>query len=341
MAGSTMAGNDKRRGTPGASETLINPWAGSSGWGGGDIASVRGLESFYSNIAGLAFIRQNELAYTNTIYLGGSSKLTGAASINAFGLGVRVFESGVLAVHVMSMGFGEIPVTTVGSPDGGNGTFSPSFMNINVAYSHSFTNSIHGGVNIKIINEQTADVTASGFAVDAGIQYVTGENDELKFGISLKNWAPAMQFDGPGLSRTTTNAAGNTVTVSTRRAEMELPTNLNIGLSYDFLFENLDQKLTLAGAFTSNAFLRDNFTVGAEYGMLNMFKVRAAYVYQPGLWTTDAATANSGLCVGASVDIALSKKKDGAAGTGLTIDYSYRSAAPLKGSHAIGASLRF
>ena len=55
-AGSVWAGNDKRRGTAGAPELLINPWAGSTGWGGVDISNVRGLESFYSNVAGLAFI---------------------------------------------------------------------------------------------------------------------------------------------------------------------------------------------------------------------------------------------------------------------------------------------
>ncbi|MCR4659466.1 MAG: PorV/PorQ family protein [Bacteroidales bacterium] len=341
-ASSVWAGNDKRRGTAGAPELLINPWAGSTGWGGVDIANVRGLQSFYSNVAGLAFIAKNEVAYSNAMYLGGTSKLTGGASINAFGLGVRVFESGVLAVHVMSMGFGQIDVTTVGSPDGGNGTFSPSFMNINIAYSHSFTNSIHGGMNIKIITEQTADVNASGFAIDAGIQYVTGENDELKFGISLKNWAPAMSFGGPGLSRTTIDDAGNTVTLESRSAEMELPTCLNIGISYDFLFEQNDQKITLAGAFTSNAFLRDNFTFGAQYSLLNMFQVRCAYVYQTGLWSGEnRATANMGICGGASVTVPLGKKSDKGSTPDLTVDYSYRHANPLRGTHTIGASLRF
>ena len=32
--------------------------------------------------------------------------------------------------------------------------------------------------------------------LDAGIQYRTGEEDELKFGISFKNWGPRMSFSG-------------------------------------------------------------------------------------------------------------------------------------------------
>ena len=39
------AGNPDRVGSAGASQLLINPWARSSGWGGANIASVRGLES--------------------------------------------------------------------------------------------------------------------------------------------------------------------------------------------------------------------------------------------------------------------------------------------------------
>ena len=340
---SAMAGNDNRRGTAGATELLINPWAHSAGWGAVSIANVRGLDAFYSNIAGLAFTNNIEVSYTNNIYLGGKSGSTSAASINAFGLGIRVFESGVLGVAVMTMGFGDIDMTTVENPEGTAGTFSPSFMNIAVGYSHSFTRSIHGGAAIRIITESTNDVSASGFSIDAGIQYVTGADDELKFGISLKNIGTAMHFSGSGLSTTRTNESGNSQSLNYPTSEMELPTCLNIGISYDFLFENMDQRLTAAGSFTSNAFLKDNFTIGLEYSIFKMFEVRAGYVYQSDIFSaTERTTANTGICAGASATIPLSKKDEsGNAKTALTIDYAFRSASPLKGTHSIGATLRF
>lgn len=338
-AQSVYAGNDNRRGTAGGAELLINPWARSTGWGGVNVAGVRGVESMFNNVAGLAFVNNIEASYTNTMLYGGSNKLRGVGSINSFGLGVRVFESGVLGVYVMACSFGDIPVTTYDSPDPGmNGTFSPSYMNINVGYAHSFTNTIHGGVVFKLVTETTDNIGSSGFAIDAGIQYVTGESDELKFGISLKNWGPSMSYSGTGHSLTMINDAGNNFTVETRAAEMELPTCLNIGVSYDFLFDQWEQRLTVAADFTSNAFLRDNYTVGLEYSLLNRFQVRCGYVFQPGLLTGDHATANTGICAGASVDIPFSKKDNN---TGLTLDYSYRTASPLKGTHAIGATFRF
>ncbi len=334
-----MAGNDDRRGTPGASELLINPWARSSSWGGINTSCARGIDAFFSNIAGLAFVEKTEFVYTNTMWLGGKSGLRSGASINSFGLAVRLGDASVLGAYVMAMGFGDLDRTTEVNPEpGSNGTFSPSVMNLNVGFAHSFTNSIHGGAVLKVITESTDNVTATGVAIDAGIQYMTGANDEIKFGIALKNIGPAMSFSGTGMSFTTINDAGNNMTVELRSAEMELPTCLNIGASYDFFFEKWDQRLTIAANFTSNAFLRDNFGLGFEYSLLKRFTARAAYVYQRGQFTADdRATANAGLCAGASVEFPL--KKEGS--SAISLDYSYRSSYNLRGSHSIGATIKF
>ena len=92
-------------------------------------ANIRGVESMFSNVAGLAFVKNIEVAYTNTILYGGKSGLSSGASINTFGLGVRVFEAGVLGVYVSAISFGELEVTTFDSPEPGtNGTFAPSYM---------------------------------------------------------------------------------------------------------------------------------------------------------------------------------------------------------------------
>lgn len=338
---SAWAGNDNRRGTAGATELLVNPWARSTGWGSVSVANVRGLESFYSNIAGLCFLQGVGFNYSNTFLYGGKSGLSSGGNINALALGVRVSEQGVLGISLNSFSFGDIPITREGSPEPNNGTFSPTLMNINVAYAHSFTTSIHGGVNIKVINETTDNITGTGFSVDAGIQYVTGADEELKFGISLKNWGPSMKFTGTGHSFTFINEAGNTMTAEYRAGEMELPTCLNIGISYDFLFEAWQQRLTIAGAFTSNAFLKDNITLGLEYSMFNIFSIRCGYVWQQNIFSeNERTTANTGFCAGGSVDIPLAKK-DSESNLGLSIDYSYRMAAPLKGTHSIGASFRF
>lgn len=336
---SLYAGNDNRRGTAGATELLINPWARSSSWGGINTGCARGIDAFFSNIAGLSFVEKYEFAYTNTMLYGGRSGLRSGASVNAFGLALRLGDRAVLGAYVMAMGVGDLAITTEESPEpGSNGTISPTLMNLNVAFSYSFTNSIHGGANLKVITESTNNVNATGVAIDAGIQYQTGENDELKFGISLKNIGPALSFGGTGMAFTVVNASGNSMTVSFRNAEMELPTCLNIGASYDFLFEKWNQRLTVAANFTSNAFLRDNFGLGCEYSLLDRFQARAAYVYQTDIFDSDnRTTANTGICAGASFIVPMGKESK----TSLSLDYAYRSAVNLRGSHSIGATFKF
>ena len=54
---SVLAGNRDRSGQAGASHLLIDPWARSNGMANAGIAEIRGLESVYSNVAGLTSLR--------------------------------------------------------------------------------------------------------------------------------------------------------------------------------------------------------------------------------------------------------------------------------------------
>ena len=67
--GTVWAGNPDRAGSAGAGQLLMNPWAASNGLAGANMASIVGLESVFNNVAGLAFINQNEIATANSQYL--------------------------------------------------------------------------------------------------------------------------------------------------------------------------------------------------------------------------------------------------------------------------------
>jgi len=325
------AGNEDRSGQAGASELLINPWARSSGWGGANSGAVRGLESLYMNIAGTAFTKKTELIFSRTNWLQGSG-----VNINNFGLSQRVSETGVITFSVMSMTFGDILITTVDLPEGGIGYFSPNLMNIGISYAKAFSNSIYGGINLKIISESISDATAQGIAIDAGIQYVTGKTENVKFGISLKNVGPRMKFQGDGLSfRGFIPGNDNQFTVEQRSAEFELPSLLNIGLAYDFHL-NENNTLTTAGNFTSNSFTKDQFILGLEYNFKSYLMLRAGYAYEKGIYNkADRTTAYTGPCGGFTVEIPLNKEK----GSSFALDYSYRTSDPFQGTHCIGARI--
>ncbi len=334
-----LAGNPQRSGQAGAAELLINPWARTSGWAGANVAGVRGLEGIYSNVAGLAFTQKTELIFSQTSWLQYGSKMFSAndavSSISSFGFSQKVGESGVLGMAVMSMNFGDIEITTVDLPDGGIGTFSPRFMNLGFSYAQIFSNSIYGGATIKVISEQISNVSATGVALDAGIQYVTGPSDNLKFGISLKNVGPRMSFTGDGLSfrGIVGNEDDYKMTVEQRSSEFELPALLNMGLAYDINFLN-NHRLTGAGAFTSNSFQKDQYRLGCEYSYRDMFMIRTGYTYEEGI--RDPATRTTALrgpSGGFTVELPMGN------GTTFGLDYSYRHTDPFQGSHSIGARI--
>ena len=330
---SVFAGNKDRSGQAGATELLINPWARSSGWGNVSTANVKGLEAMFINVAGLAFTNRTELVFSHTTYLKGSG-----ISMFAFGFSQRIGDAGVIGLSVTSMSFGEIEVTTPNSPEGGIGVFKPNLMNIAIAYSKAFSNSIYGGINIKIISESIADANAQGIAIDAGIQYVTGERDQVRFGIALKNIGPRMKFSGDGLLQSTFLAEqNNAFSMSMPSESFELPTALDIGASYDFYMGDYN-RITLAANFRSNSFGKDQIIVGAEYALKTYLMLRVGYTYEEGITQkADRTTVFTGPSAGITVSIPTNKEK----GSSIDFDYSYRSTDPFSGTHSIGAKVVF
>jgi hypothetical protein len=322
-----QAGNPDRAGSAGAGQLLLNPWAASNGLAGMNMASARGLESTFLNVAGLSFVDRLELRFANTQYLSGSG-----ISINTVGFATSMGESGTLALTVMTMGFGDIQITTEDLPEGGIGTYSPSFSNIGISYANAFSNSIYGGFTLRLVGEAISNVRASGVAFDAGLLYVTGEDDRLRFGISLRNVGAPMRYGGDGLTISATpQGQDGSLTVLQRSERYELPSLVNIGFGYD-IARTESSETTLHAQFTSNSFTKDTFGGGAEFTWREMLSLRVGYSWEQGLRDeAERSTAFTGPSAGMSIDLAT-----GESGGKIGLDYSYRTTNPFGGNHSIG-----
>jgi hypothetical protein len=329
--GSAFAGNPDRAGSAGAGQLLINPWAGSNGLAGTNMAISRGLESTFNNVAGLAFVERNELIFSNSLYLSGTG-----ISLNSVGFATKVGDSGVLGMTVTSMNFGDIPITTEDLPEGGIGSFSPSFSNIGVTYSKEFSNAIYGGITLRIIGESISNVRASGVCFDAGIRYVTGEDDRLKFGISLRNVGAPMRYAGDGLTVTATQQGTATdLTMLQRSEKYELPSLVNIGVGVDVV-KNDNTVITATGQFTSNSFTKDQLGAGLQAELGDKLTLRGGYLWEQGLLVggQDVTTAYTGPSAGLGLHLPA-----GSNGSTLSFDYSYRTTNPFNGTHTMGVKI--
>lgn len=334
LSTAAFGGNPQRAGSAGASELLINPWAGSAALANSSVANVKGLEATFMNIAGLAHNEGTEIGFANTQWLVGSG-----ISVNAFGIAQHVGSSGNLSLTVQSFDYGEWEVTTEDQPEGGAGTISPSAMVIGLGYSQRFTTNIYGGIHIKVYNSNISNLSATGVAIDAGVQYITdlaGGDRNFQFGITLKNVGPAFGYGGDGLALTLeVPTGGYSQTYQSRSADYELPTQLSLGAAYDWDIDPDVHRITFQAAFIANSFEKDNYNVAVEYGFKDWFALRGGYLMTDNRADGRQTSAIMGPTAGVMFNAPLTSK------VGLRFDYTYRATRTFSGIHTIGASITF
>lgn len=333
MPSLAIAGNPDRQGEAGGYELLLNPWARNAGLHAMTTSMVSGVEAMQINIAGLSRLSKSEFVIAHTRLYEGTG-----ISINSVGFAQKMGDAGAFGIALTALDFGDIEVTTTNAPEGTGATFSPSFFNIGLSYSYTFDQKVSVGILVRGVSESIADASAFGICLDAGVQYVTGEKDNFKFGVSLRNMGSPMKFSGDALSFSTTNPQGGTqypITVDQRPAGFELPSMLNIGISYDFYAGSMN-RITPVGNFTANSFSVDQLSAGVEYAFKEMFMARIGYRADLGLSPSDPEhNVYTGLALGATIEVPL--KKDGKGRFG--VDYAYLATNPFEGTHNF--SLRY
>ncbi len=325
----SFAGNPDRQGEAGASELLMNPWARSAGLHTMTTSMITGVESMRLNVAGLARINKTEVLLGNALYLKGTD-----IKMNALGVATRMGKSGALGISLMALDIGDIMVTTTDQPDGTGATFSPRFFNLGISYANVFENKVSVGATFRAVSESIADASASAIALDAGVQYVTGEQDNFKFGISLRNVGARLSFKGEGFdidNEIQQDGGSFGLTNSLRSDDFELQSVLNIGGSYDFLVGKKG-RITMVGNYTSNAFSQDQIGGGLEFAFNEMFMVRGAYRVDFGATALDAAeeALYTGVAGGVTINVPVSKKENAPR---IAFDYAYRATKIYDGTH--------
>jgi predicted porin len=310
---SVFAGDASRKGTTGADELLIPVGARSIATGGAFLANITGLEALYYNPAGLSQGQGTEAMFSFTTYL---------ADINVsyFALGSNIGDFGSLALSVKTLSFGNIPVTTVDNPDGTGANYSPGYITAGVTYAKIITDRVCVGVNAKVISETIADVSATGFAVDFGVQYRFPSN--LSIGCAVKNIGTNMSFSGNSLQYSTSlngsNIGSPSAYYNVPTEEFQLPSYFELSTAYDYSF-NTENKLMVGATFRNNNVTDDEMKVGLEYGFRNMFFVRGGYSHS--IENTSGklvSNVNEGFTFGAGINYSF------ADGMNFILDYSYQ-----------------
>ena len=308
IATSIYAGDVARKGTTGAEQVLIPVGARGIATGGAFLANITGLESIFYNPAGLDVYPQTEAMFSYVNYLAD-------INISYFAIGTSLGDVGSIGLDLKTLDFGDIPVTTETFPDGTGETYSPSFLTIGFTYSKVLTDRISIGTNLKIISENIQNTNATGFALDAGVQYRFSE--ALMIGAAVKNIGSDMSYSGQDLSSRTI-IPGSIPGSSSGSYEVitegfQIPSFFQLSMTYA-LNINEQNNLMFAGAYTANNSFEDIANLGMEYGFMNNFFVRGGYNFL----VQNTSEYVYGLTFGAGLDYKLGGE------VGFVFDYAFR-----------------
>jgi hypothetical protein len=323
-AGFADSGN--RTGTSGASELLIPVGTRDIAMGGATIATSYGVEALFWNPAGAAKTDVDVSIY--------GSHMTYIADIGVSSAAVSArFESfGVLSLSLKGLSFGDIPLTTVLTPDGTGQTFSPQFFTVGLTYSRQLTDRISVGATAMLITEHMAEVSATGYAFNIGVIYDNlVDLHGLSFGVAVKNIGPQMKFEGPGLNMEATapSLERGPYYYKVEAAGFELPSTFEIGLGYKHSITE-DHGVLLAIAFQNNNFSDDEFKIGLEYEFQNLLFLRGGYDYSPP--EVDKRENIFGASFGAGVHTLVGS-------VDVRFDYALRAAKIFGNNHVISVTL--
>ncbi len=305
---SLYAGDVSRKGTTGAEQLLIPVGARGIATSGAFLSTLSGLEAIYYNPAGLDVVQRSEVMFSYMNYI---------ADINVsyFAAGTSLGDFGSLAISFKVLDVGDIPVTTNDFPDGTGSTYSPGFLTAAITYSKVLTDRISVGTNLKLISETIGNTSATGFAIDAGVQYKF--SPQISMGAAVKNIGGNMVFTGQGLRQKTgvpgSNPGSPGGTFEVVGEPFQIPSYFELSAAYNYDF-NEENNLMLASTFTANNSLEDRMHFGLEYGFMNSFFVRGGYNFL--MENNDESIF--GLTFGAGVNYQIGSD------LGLSFDYAFR-----------------
>ncbi len=295
------------------------------GMGGAFTAVADDPSALYWNPGGISRTGQSAVLVEHTNYLVGTS-------FNYFAGVVALNSDNALGLSVTNLNYGSDIVTTVSQPDGTGETWSASDWAVGLSYARNLTDRFSIGGTAKLIMQNIWHESATGFAVDAGLLYITPFNN-MKIGMAISNFGTDMQMGGTDLLISydpNPSMAGNNKNIPAQyyTDSYPLPLFFRVGLAMDVIKAG-DSKLTLAADAIHPSDNDQSVNVGAEYSWSNTLYLRAGYksLFIP--------NSQEGLTLGVGLRYAITMRLI------LSLDYAYENYGLLKNIQEFGVSVGF
>jgi len=233
--------------------------------GGAYVASINDVTSLYWNVGAFQMAEKSELVFSHTDWLVDTK-------FQWLGFMLHLGDENSLGVSLTQLDYGEEEVTTVGAPGGTGEKWSAKDLAVGLSYSRRLTDRFSMGATVKYIEQRIWNSSATTFAFDLGLLFVTGFND-MRLGVSMTNFGGDLKLDGRDLTRRIDidpqNSGSNKALVGDLKTDpWALPLAFRVGLAMDVV--KTDELLfTLAGDAIRPNDNESYLNLGGELGWRN------------------------------------------------------------------------
>jgi hypothetical protein len=278
------------------------------GMGGTSVASSNDVSSIYFNPGAFSQANRTEVLVSITDWLVGSKLRWLGAMVNLDG-------TNAFAISVTQLNYGEEDVTTPENPEGTGERWSAQDFAIAVSYSRNLTDRFSMGGSVKYITQSIWNESASTFAFDMGLLFVTGFHD-MRLGMSISNFGGDMTMDGRDLKKVIDIDPGNAGSNKLNLAKLTtdpwpIPLLFRVGLAMDVI-KNESTTLTIECDALRPSDNEEVINVGVEIKFMNLVYLRGGY---KSLFQQDS---EEGLTLGGGINISQT------IGMGMEVNYAYQ-----------------
>src|ERR1700733_10638417 len=258
---STSTPNFTNAGSSGSDFAKIWVGARASAMGGAFAAMADDITSLYWNPAGIARMDGVNVGADYTRWFGDVTH-------NFIGVTMPISEHYRIGISLTEVDYGDLNLSTI-TQDANAGTYNANDLSFGATIAGSLTDRFSFGMTAKYLRSSLLDLSADGFAFDAGSLYVT-DFYHRKISMDLSNLGPDRSFSGNSLTFVTSNQQINSVqellNASYTTGSFALPLIFRIGLATDVFQGTVEnQKLNVDFDYSTHSDGPDQMDLGAEY----------------------------------------------------------------------------
>jgi hypothetical protein len=260
-------------GTTGAAFLGISAGPRATAMGGAFAGMSDDAAALYYNPGAMAQSGSSHFIFAHTSWLVNTP-------FNWVGFILNVGGDNAIGVSVTQLDYGEEQVTTVTQPEGTGDRWAAKDLALSLSYGRNLTNRFSIGGSVKYIQQSVWNETASAFAMDVGLLFITNFHN-MRLGMSITNFGTELQMDGRDLLNRIdldASALGNneTITAKLKTESWPLPLFFRVGLAMDVI-DAESYKLTLAADALHPTDNSEIVNIGGEFSYSNLLFLRAGY----------------------------------------------------------------